>query len=306
MINDTIALTKGLRAEFLRRTMEPGPLALIQKLATIVPSSAASETYAWFGEVPQMEELKDQVKYSGFSEATYSITNKEFASGIKVRRAEVMDDQIGIIMTRVRQLADRATKFPLKQLFDLMNNAQSATLGLGYDGVAFFHDAHPARGKQTAAQDNLLAGSGVTVAALKTDIGTAIKQMKSFKDEANEPFHELIDPRQLVIVCGPELEQVMREAMNAAIISQTSNLLVGQVGELIVNQRFTGTNDWDLLYTGDAIKPFVLQEREALSFTEQTDGDDDSFDRLVWKYRAYRRGNAGYGMWQNAVRTTNA
>lgn len=305
MINDTVALTKGLRAEFLRRTMQPGPLALIQKLATIVPSKASSETYAWFGEVPQMEELKDQVKYSGFSEATYSIVNKEFASGIKVRKAEVDDDQVGVILTRVRSLADRATKFPLKQLFDLMANATSSTLGLGYDGVSFYNDAHPARGKQTAAQDNLLAGTGVTVAALKTDIGTAIKQMKSFKDEANEPFHELIDPKDLVIVCGPELEQVMREALNATIISNTSNLLQGQIGELIVNQRYTGTNDWDLLNTGDAIKPFVIQEREALSFTEETDGDE-AFNKLVWKYRAYRRGNAGYGMWQNAVRTTNA
>lgn len=305
LINDTVALTKGLRAEFIRRTMDPAPLALIGKLATIVPSTATSETYAFFDELPQLEELKDQVKYSGFSDGTYAILNKEFAGGVKAKRAEIMDDQLGIILLRIRQLADRARKHPLKLLFDLMNNAESATLGLCYDGVAFYSSSHPARG-DSGAQDNLLDGTGVSVAALKVDIGSAIAQMRGFLDTAGEPYHETIDPRELSVVCGPELEQPMKEALGAAIISNTSNVLVGQVGDVIVNQRFTGTNDWDLLYTGDAMKPFLLQEREALSFTEQTEGDSDSFDRLVWKWRAYRRGNAGYGMWQNAVRTKNA
>lgn len=303
LINDTVALTKGLRAEFLRRTMEPGPLALIQRLATIVPSSASSETYAWFGDVPQMEEFKDQVKYSGLTDTTYAIVNKEFASGLKVKRTEIEDDQIGIILTRVRQLAQRAQKFPLKLLFDLLANGESATLGLGYDGVAFFSSAHPARG-QAAAQDNLLDGTGVSVSALKTDIGTSIQTLKTFVDEANEPYHEMLDPKELVIVCGPELEQPMREALNAAIIGNTSNLLSGQVGELIVNQRYSQTNDWDLLYTGDAVKPFIFQEREALSFTEDLTGED-AFERLIYKFRAYMRGNVGYGMYQNAVRTKN-
>lgn len=299
-INSTIAATKGLRAEFLRRTVEPGP-NLVQRLATIVSSSAKSETYAWFGESPQMEEFKDEVKYNGLSEATFSITNKDFARGIKVFRSEIEDDQLGIILTRVRQLADRAKKFPLKLLFDLLTNGETDTC---YDGAAFYSNAHPARGA-APAQDNLLAGTGITTAALKTDIGTAIATMKSFKDEAGEPYHEDINASDFVILCGTELEQTMREALNATIISSTSNLLQGQVGELIVNARYDQTNDWDLLYVGDAIKPLVYQERRPLEFTEQVDGDD-SFDKLVWKYRAFMRGNVGFGMWQNAVRTKNA
>lgn len=305
LINDTVALTKGLRAEFIRRTMDPAPLALINQLATVVPSTAQSETYAFFDELPQLEELKDQVKYSGFSDGTYAIVNKEFAGGVKAKRSEIMDDQLGIILLRIRQLADRAKKHPLKLLFDLLNNAESATLGLCYDGVAFYSSAHPARGA-SGQQDNLLDGTGVSVAAIKVDIGSAFAQMRGFLDTAGEPYHETLDPKQAVIVCGPELEQPMLEATSAKIISNTSNVLAGRVGEVIVNQRFTGTNDWDLLYTGDALKPLVIQEREALSFVEQTDGDSDGFDRLIWKWRAYRRGNAGYGMWQNAVRTKNA
>lgn len=300
MINDTIALTKGIRSEFLRRQVMPGP-NLIQRLATIVPSTASSETYGWFGETPQMEEFKDQVKYSGFSDATYAILNKEFARGIQVKRKEIDDDQIGIIMTRVRQLADRARKFPLKLLFDALVAGETA---LCYDGLPFFSSAHPARG-QAAAQDNLLAGTGISVAALKTDIGTAITTLKTFVDEANEPFHEDASPSDLVIVCGPELEQPMREALGAGIISNTSNMLVGQVGELIVNQRYSQTNDWDLLHLGDAIKPLVFQERSPLEFTELVDGEDN-LNKLVWSFLAYMRGNVGYGMWQDAVRTKNA
>lgn len=299
-INSTIAATKGLRAEFLRRTIEAAP-ALVQRLATIVPSSAKSETYAWFGESPQMEEFKDEVKYAGFSEATYTITNKDFARGIKVMRSEIEDDQMGIILTRVRQLADRATKFPLKLFFDLLTDGETQ---LCYDGVSFYNDVHPARGK-APAQDNKLAGTGITTAALKTDIGTAIATLKSFLDEAGEPFHEDLQAKDLVILCGTEIEQPMREALNATIIANTSNLLQGQVGDLIVNARYDQLNDWDLLYVGDAIKPVVYQERRPLEFTEQTDGDD-SMDKLVWKYRAFMRGNVGFGMWQNAVRTKNA
>lgn len=302
IINDTIALEKGLRAEFIRTVLSNKLAALLPQLAMIAPSNAKEEKYAWFGESPQMEELKDQRKYSGLSEGSFTIVNKTWANGMQVRKEEIDDDQIGVIKSRVQRLAQRAARHPAKLLFEVLEDNP-----VGYDGVSLFNDAHPVRGKESGTQDNLLAGTGVTVSALKTDLGTAAAQMGNFEDEAGEPFFEMLDPSELVVMCGPTLNVPMREALTATIISNTTNVLGSVIsGGLVINPLLADSNDWYLMNVGDAVKLLVFQAREALSFEAQEKGTDSFMDRRVYKYGANARYNAGPGMWQYGVKTTNA
>ena len=179
--------------------------------------------------------------------------------------------------------------------------------GNGYDGAALYSNAHPARGEQLAAQDNLLAGTGTTVAALKADIQTAIARLNEFVDEANDPFHTMIDPADLVVVVPPALEFPMREAVEATIIANTTNVLSGIIGRVMVapGQTLVDSNDWYLFHNGNPVRALIFQERDAMEFTELTTGDQ-AFDQEVFKFKARARYECAPGMWQNTVKTTNA
>lgn len=302
MINKNV-LEKGLRAEFLRN-YQSGP-TYARALATIVGSTSDSEKYPWLGDAPTMEEFIDERTIKGLSEGDYSIKNKKFAATLAVKRDSLADDQVGGYLLRAQEMGIEARVHPDELLFQVLEDGDDAVKGKTYDGVAFFHTAHPIRGEQTATQSNKLTGTGVTTAALKTDLGTAIATLRKIKNERNKPMNRMIESKDLVVVCPPDIEFAMKEALTAAIISNTSNVMVGTVGSVIVSPRLTDANDWHLLYTGRAIKPFILQEREAMTFEELTEGDD-AFKRETYYYGPRARYNVGYGLWQTAVMVSNA
>lgn len=304
IIKGSTALEKGIRSEFVKEYAS-GPSA-VPLLATIIQSNKDSENYAWLGEVPSMREFVDQRLIKGFSDTKYTLANKTFEGTLGVHRNEISDDETGGITIRTRDLARRAAQHPDQLLWEVVELGDDTTLGKGYDNYAFFGTAHPVRGAQTAAQSNKLTGTGTTVAAFKTDVQAAIAAMRKFKDEAGKPFHPMIQSSDLVVAVAPDLEFVAKEALNASIISNTSNALQGAVSQVMVMPWLTDTNDWYLFNKGHVLKPFIFQDREPLEFTEQGLDSDTGFMKDVFLFGARARYNVGYGLWQCAVMTTNA
>lgn len=301
LINDTVWVTRGIKAKFTE-VFYAQP-SLVSGISTVITSDGPSETYGWLSESPTMQEFVDTRQVKGFSDTSYAITNKTWEATIGVKRAELEDDQAGAIQMRVTQVAQRTAQHPNKLLIDALVNGTTDT---GYDGVAFFSDTHPIRGEQSATQDNLLAGTGTTVATFKTDIQTALATMKAFKDERDEPFWEDFDPANLWLICHPNVEWNAREALEATIISNTTNVLSGAVGNVYGTARLSDTNDWYLLYCGAAVRPLIFQDRTSVELLEQAEGSDGAFWTDSYHYGVRARYNVGYGFWQFAVKTTNA
>ncbi len=299
-------LEKGLRTEFMRAfdVSGEGARERIQRLATVVPSTAPFEKYEWLGEVPAVKEFLDERDVGDLSQTDFVVNNKTWESTLLVDRNQVMDSRLTGLGIRLTQMAGRAAWHPVKLLYETLRDN-----GTGYDGVSLFNDAHPARGEQTATQDNLLAGTGVTVSAFKTDLQNAIAQMGTFVDEAGDPFHMMVDPGQLSLIVPPALEFIAREAVEATIIANTSNVLSGIIGEIVVvpGNILTDTNDWYLLNGGGqgGVKALVFQDREPMMF-EALESGDEAFMKKVWKYGTFARYNCAPFMWQFAVKTTNA
>lgn len=297
---------KGLRAEFIQAFMDAP--SIMPELATVVQSSSDSEKYAWLGESPTMSEFLDERQIKDLSETSYSIPNKTWEATIGVSRSDLEDDQVGGIRLRIDDLAQRARQHVDCLLFETIENGTSATLGLGYDGVSFFNDAHPDRGTAgVGTQDNLLAGTGTGTSALKTDLQVAIQTLHTFKDEQNKPFHPMIRPEDLVVVVPPGLKFAMMEAVNAALISNTSNILVGAVRDVIVSPYLTDADDWYLFKSGagQALKPMIFQDRMGVEFRALEGESDNGFLREKYLYGVRARYAIGFGQWQNAVKTTN-
>ena len=298
LVHSDVSLTRGLRSIFISAMMQQQNW--VDQIATVVESDGALETYGWMGQVPQMREFLSRRVAASMTDTSYALTNKKFEATIAVKRDDIADDKLGALPIRISQLAARAANHANKMLVEALVNGTSSTLGLCYDGTAFFGDSHTARGS-SGTQDNKLAGSGTTASALSTDFAAAVAQMRGFADEAGEPFNE--DLGSLVVVAPPALEIAFKTMLNAAIISQTQNVLVGSA-QLLISGRLSDANDWYLLHTGGPLRPLIMQDREPVEFVALEDGER-AFTEEVYLYGVRARRVVGYGFWQDAIKTTN-
>lgn len=295
---------RGVRGSFFRALTGAERSSLVPLISEVISSDGADEKYAWIGESPQMVELLDEVAYKPLSDTTYTITNKIFKAGLVVRRKDLDDQQYNGITRRIQQLASVAVGHKNKMLVDALINGTSATLGLCYDGVALFHDAHPDRGVAgVGTQDNLLAGSGTTTANLQTDLNTGIQTMLTFKAENGEPFTESLD--KLMIVAHPSMRKSVLEALNAQIISNTSN--VGFAGlniQPVFTPRLVDVNDWYMLNMSANMASLILQDRDPLEFSALESGERAQVQEQ-YLYECRWRGNVGYQFWQSGLKFVN-
>jgi len=298
MIIDTVALTKGIRAEF-NKALVTGPGGRYDNAFTRAPSTAASETYGWIGQVPTLREWIGEKKVKSLEDHSYTITNKDFEGTIGVDRNEIEDDQVGIIKPRIQDLALRAKAFPSRLVSDLV---AGGTTYLAYDGSAFFAD-------RTAPNDNLLAGTGATTEALLlADLATARAAMMMFTDDVGEVMEIEGD----TIICPPALEVLFARLVTSQKFTggtttvAEQNFWSGQIKNLIVDPRLSDENDWYLAALQYPLKPFIYQDRKKPKLIALDKEDSvENFMRKKLLYSVEMRGNAGYGYFQMCVKTVN-
>lgn len=275
------------------------------KLAMQVDSNALIETYAWFGTVPQMREWIGERQLSSLVPTTYSITNKDWEATIEVDRNAIEDDRLGQVRPRIMQLAQEAVRSQEQLAVDTL---RLGLTGLAYDGQFFFDTDHVTPGAvYQTNQTNKLTGTGVTLAALLVDLAAAVAAMRNFKDDQGRPMNI----RPTTIVAPPALEGVFRQLISSTLVPTPA--VAGAANpwanmfELVINGYLTDANDWYLLALDQPVKPIVFQMRRAPQFNalDNPNNNEAAFMRKRYMYGVDGRWNAGYGMWQLAVITTN-
>lgn len=132
------ALTTGFRTEFEKgKSMT---VSQYEKIATIVPSSSATNTYGWLGAMPNMREWLGDRIIKELSTHSYTISNKSFESTVKVAKPDIEDDNIGIYKPLMQELGRLATIHPNQLVFQLL---AQGIIKLCYDGKPFFSAEHP-------------------------------------------------------------------------------------------------------------------------------------------------------------------
>src|SRR4030042_2401017 len=297
-IVNPVTLEKGLRAEFMKAYENGESPSEIMPVIMEIPTAAASEKYGWLGNVPQMVEWKDERQLKGLYESSYTISNSDYEATIQVDRNAIEDDQLGAVKIRINDLAVKAKLHPRKLFFDAL---VAGTTDLCYDGQAFFSNSHSEGVSGT--QDNLLAGTGTTVAQLSTDLNSAIAAIMGFKDDKGEPFNE--GAMDLYVVMPPALQGAFREILNAQMISSTTNVLSG-IAKPIVSSRLTDANDWYVLNGSGVVKPMIMQVRKKVEFSSLEANSDMGFMKKTFAYGVDHRMGFGYGLWQKAIKIVNA
>lgn len=114
------------------------------KVASIVKSTTASNTYGWLGSFPKLQEWIGERPMMNLKEYGYQIANKTWADGIEVGRDEIEDDNLGMYGAILETMGQNAGVFPDELVFPLLTDGFSTAC---YDGQNFFDTDHPVNDK---------------------------------------------------------------------------------------------------------------------------------------------------------------
>ncbi|MDO8684904.1 MAG: Mu-like prophage major head subunit gpT family protein [Armatimonadota bacterium] len=290
-------LEAGLKAVFFEEYDRV--LSDWERIATVVPSTADTEDYAWLGSAPAMREFKDERLPSGLLEHGYSIKNKTWESSIAVDRAALEDERYGQIKLRIQSLGREARRHQDEMIFTLIKNGFSTTC---YDGQSFFDTDHSEGDSGTQSNKG-------TSALSATSLQSAISAMAKFKDDKGKPIGIIPD----LLVVPPDLQWTAMELLNSAyypdLVSQTggtggtqklaANVLKGRL-DLLVSPYLTDSNDWFMLCTKGPVKPIIFQSRVPVEFAALEGNSENGFMRDQYLYGVRARYNVGFGLWQMA------
>lgn len=255
-----------------------------EKVATIVPSTGATESYQWLGTLPKLRQWVGDRIIRNISNYEYTIKNKPFEATMSIDKYDMEDDKLGIYKPQVESLAEAAKQFPDELVFKILEDGFENKC---YDGVAFFgtHKVGKLNFKnmfEKALSIESYSEARASMMKIKDDEGRSLKIM----------------PKLLVV--PPALESKAREILKSDFINGTTNIYK-DTAELLVVPDLTSDTAWYLLDTSKAIKPIIFQKRQDPQLVSLVDEKDRNvFMNRQYLYGVDMRCNAGYGFWQMA------
>lgn len=256
------------------------------EIASVIPSTTASETYAWLGDIPGMREWIGDREIQNLTASDYTIKNKDFELTVGIDRNEVEDDKLGIYSVGIQNLAHSAAMHPDKLVFQLLASGFTEKC---FDGLPFFSDAHKVGEKTFSNMSHKKLSLDAYIEAR-----TAIMSLTNSKGDALA-----LVPDKLVV--PPALEKEARDILVADFINGTKNTMQGTAKPVVIPQLAGHDAMWFLLCTTRPVKPLIYQQRKKTKFVSKTqETDDNVFLSKKFLYGADCRGNAGFGFWQMA------
>jgi len=304
MIKSTGLSVAGARAEFFGRYDKVAVFPW-ERFAPTFKSDKERELHRWLGSLPMVREFGTGRLAKGLRSEAYDVVNQKYEATIEWDRDEIDDDQTQQIRMKIRQLATAAKRHPSRLLADLLANGGTSGYN-SYDGVTFFNTAHVSgdSGNQDNALTATAAAATKTTAECKTAVTAAIAALLGYKDDQGQPLNEEVG--KITVVVPPTMLFPMKEAVGAAFISQTSNILSAENIDVLPFPRLTvGTDFFTCALDDPDMPPFIFQDRSPMEFKSfEADGDsEEAFMREKGKAGVRARHKMTYAFWQKINRT---
>lgn len=272
------------------------------KLATIIQSDGSDEAYGGLGSMPGVREWLGDRQFKELRAGTFTITNKHWESSLLIKKTDIADDRMAMYGPLAEQLGQEAACHPDELFFETMVAGASTAC---FDGQNFFDTDHS--WGDSGTQDNDLTYAAATdttptSAEFRAAYHQARTAMLKFKNDQGKFLNRptTMQGKKLMVVVPPEMELAAYEGLTATILSNNSNIVI-DAPEIVVSNHITNAATFYLFNVGSPLKPFVFQQREALS--RMTKGLDDIETKDV-KFMTEARYNAGYLAWWTGVLTT--
>lgn len=302
-------ITSGLRTEFMGdKGFGLTQSDLYKTLCIEVPSTKASETYAWLGQLPKMREWLSERTIMGLSEHGFSIINKDFESTIRVDRNALEDEQYGQFKVLSQLMGQEARRFYDEYLISVIE-----ANGLAYDGQNFFDTDHSSGTSGT--QSNAPAASSTytvtTAAQMVAVLNLVTSAMAQFKGDAGKHFgarvtHVLV-PTSLEWVAREAFDPTYRGTGTATAADMGKGRVQILVSEFLTNNATPGYSPIYWLDLSKPVKPFIFQNRKNPEFValDKTDSYENFMSKGIL-YGVDNRFNMGLALWQFAYKTTGS
>lgn len=297
------------------------------RLANTFTSTAASETYAGIGNVPQLREWLGGKQPKGFTEQSLVITNKDYEATLRIKNKDRRRDKTGQLQARIGELAQRALSHDAALLSTLIVNGAATTYASCYDSKALFADDHSVGSSGTI--DNNIS---VDISALPTgdttgshgsttapsvgemalSIQAAITALYGFKDDQGEPANEFMS--EVIVMVPPGLSAVAQASVSSVYMAQgmSNPIVLGQKSpsgamlrvDVVVNPRLTWTAQFAVFRADAPFKPLIIQQEVAPVLKALAEGSDNEFMNNEVLFSVEKSGNVGLGRFDEAVLVT--
>jgi phage major head subunit gpT-like protein len=312
-----LTTSRAIIGEFYNRLSQNVGAEWVPAVSMLMPSVQETENYKWLGMSPQMRQWIGGRHAKGFKTQGLSITNLEYEATLEVLTRELRRDKTGQIMTRVRELADRANSHWASLLTTLIVAGVS---GVCYDTQYFFDTDHADPGATySTSQDNDLsidisgeaASVHGTITAPSTEemrqcILKAIAAIVGFLDDEGEPMNE--NANQFLIMTPLNLYPSALAACALPIVAGgEQNVLIKAGYNLIpvANARLTNATSVFYVFRSDGqTKPLIRQEEVPITIEAIAEGSELEFNEHKHRYGVWASRNVGYGYWQHACVVT--
>lgn len=265
------AVFQNLRATYNQAFADASAATNWQAVATEQSTTGIQELFNWLGELPNWRRWVGDKFIQSMTAYGYTITLEEFETTIAVSRRDLEADRLGIYAAKARANGELAAYYPQERVFDLLNNAFTATC---FDGKPYFATDHPALTKAGAATtfSNKLtvALSAATQAAAQASLGAAKTALLSMKNSQGRPIR-VRDVRLLVPIALGDVANALYTADR--LEDGKINLYKGQF-PVEVCPDLSSATAWYLAGSAGGLRPIVHVVRKSPTSVEVTDPND--------------------------------
>ncbi len=279
----------------------------------VVDSDSASETYVDLGAVPMMRRWRGPRAAEQMRADEFTIVNDDFEDTLRVSRKGKRRDKTGKVQRKINDLVLAYNMHWWELVTDLIQDGEDS---ICFDGQFFFDTDHVSDKSGTQSNDvvsDVTTTTAPTSAEVTIALYAAIQKMMELKDDQGRAAKRNV--QSFLCMIPPVFIQPFEEALNAQIIGNTSNVIVGQASgrtiQLIVNADLAsdseaGSTKWTtkfLLLANDG-RAIIRQQEEGPLISSKAEGSEYEHDTGQHEYGVYTSREAGYGDWKSMVLTT--
>ena len=280
----------GLSTKWRSGYTKLGPWAT--QVATFLPSDTELETYGWMDAIAQVTEWIGPRAVNALPTNSRSVTNRDWQRADGIPRNKLLDDKYQLFGPWAEDMGQAMAKLHDLQIVKLMKSTATTQTGpavtgnpVCFDGVTFFNTAHPVdvnlgTGGPFGTYSNDFTTSALTI----SNYETVRAAMRGYIGRDGIVYGIL--PNMLIV--PPQLEGIARAittmpqiALSPAADGQTmvggySNLWQGSASYMVIPELQNQPKVWYMADFTRAIKPFLVQVRQAAQFVTKWSPTDDN------------------------------
>ena len=264
---------KGAKKEF-HQVMEATP-TIWQNHCQIIQSETNAENHNIPGFIPAPREFLNGRQFQGARDFTYNVANNTYELSMIINRTHWEDDQTGLIMARIGEMAEVWATFK-DSLFATLIAAGDASGSNGFTGSTFYSDQSigDSGSFDNDYDENISATARMTKAEAQIAIGIARETFYSFNDDTGRPFNNVaINNMRAIVPVGHERGMV--EAMSEGLVGggDTNQFTSSIIQGVDVLPYLSVTTEIVFSALGSTRKGYIMQERTPLEIIILSDGD---------------------------------